>query len=171
MTAVASRSVRSSRVVIRFTKWSLCPEVANSFVLAARLFVCLWVIKMAVRISAKNDAQDSSSFFHLKNSVFLSFSKSDAMLAEFWLRLRQDRGGGSLAGLGSFRREKWREECVWVLTVVEPILLQSCGWSRTRCLPENPFQASMVSFWLLSLSSKVTFVTRREFSMGHLCPC
>ena len=38
---------------------------------------------MAVRISAKNDAQDSSSFFHLKNSVFLSFSKSDAMLAEF----------------------------------------------------------------------------------------
>ena len=33
-----------------------------------------------------------------------------------------------------------------VLTVVETILLQSCGWSRTRCLPENPFQASMVSF-------------------------
>ena len=36
---------------------------------------------MAVLISAKNDAQFSSSFFHLKNSSFLSLSNSDAMLA------------------------------------------------------------------------------------------
>ena len=81
--AVASRSQRSSNTVIKFTKLSLCPDVANSFVLAARVFTCRWVIKMAVLSSAKNDAQFSSSFFHLKNSSFESLSNSAAMLAEF----------------------------------------------------------------------------------------
>ena len=37
--------------------------------------------------------------------------------------------------------ESWMCVCVF-----ETILLQSCGWSHTRCLPESPFQASMVSF-------------------------
>ena len=82
---------------------------------------------MAVRTSAKNDAHCSSSFFHLKYSVLLSFSKSAAMF-EWVLTVAptgQDkggggrgRGGGGLAGgvlvrawedLGGKRGE--REEC------------------------------------------------------------
>ena len=102
--AVASRLQRSSSTVIKATRLSLCPDVISSFVLAARVLTCRWVIKIAVLSSAKNGGQFSSSFFHLKYSCFESLANSAAMLAVVWLRTPAGNGGKKCV-----RTYSWRE--------------------------------------------------------------
>ena len=59
-----------------------------------------------------------------------------------------------------------------VLTLVEIILLlQSLDGLEPAASRENLYHVSMMSLWLLFLPSRVTFVTEREFSLRHLCPC
>ena len=63
---------------------------------------------MAVLSSAKNDAQFSSSFFHLKNSSFESLSNSAAMLAVFCVtptpagKVKKMRADSRLLSQGTF---------------------------------------------------------------------
>ena len=143
---------------------------------------------MAVRTSAKNDAHCSSSFFHLKYSVLLSFSKSAAMF-EWVLTVAptgQEGGGGRGRGVGgpSVLVRAWevlggkrgeREECV-VLTFVEveKYLCSRGGSRKPAASRRNLLHVPVVSFrtkLALSLLTKPTFVTERISSLKHLLPC
>ena len=146
---------------------------------------------MAVRISAKNDAHCSSSFFHLKYSVLLSFSKSAAMF-EWVLTVaptgQDKRGGvggggwgvllvGFLFALGKIWAGKGgREKSVIVLTFVEveKYLCSRCGSRMPAASRRNLLHVPVVSFrtkLALSLLTKPTFVTERISSLRHLLPC
>ena len=114
------------------------------------------------------------------------FQSLPPCLTEFWLWLRQDRGGwgggraggslGSCSRLGGFRREKGgREECVVYSHWLRTILLQSWMVSKTRCLPEK--SSSRVTWCLLWTRPAFVLVHEdhlcheTDFSMRHLLPC
>ena len=141
---------------------------------------------MAVRTSAKNDAHCSSSFFHLKYSVLLSFSKSAAMFEWVLTVAPTGQEGGGVGGGGwgvplflfalGFGRERGeREECV-VLTFVEveKYLCSRGGSRKPAASRRNLLHVPVVSFrtkLALSLLTKPTFVTERISSLKHLLPC
>ena len=101
------------------------------------------------------------------------FQSLPPCLTEFWLWLRQDKGGGSGAGgggslsscsrLGGFRREKGgREECVVYSHWLRTILLQSWMVSKPAASRRNP--SSRVTWCLLR--TRPAFVLVCE---DHLC--
>ena len=150
--AVASRSQRSSNTVIKFTRLSLCPDVINSFVLAARVLTCRWVIRIAVLSPAKNGDHFSSSFFHLKYSCFESLANSAAMLAGFCVA---PAPAGKVEKMRAYLR----------------LLSQICcsrGWDL-HPLPPEFLPKCLVA---VSLSPRRSpSHTRRELSIGTCVPC
>ena len=83
---------------------------------------------------------------------------------------------GFLLALGRFSAGKGGERRVCgVLTLVENNTSAVVDGLEPAAFRRNPFHASRGVFFeqdlLLSLSAKITFVTKREFSMRHLCPC
>ena len=105
---------------------------------------------MAVLISAKNDAQFSSSFFHLKNSSFESLSNSAAMLAGFCV---------TPAPAGKVKKMRAYSRLLSQVTfaVVDVVF--------TRC-PQSSFPSVLVAVSLSSRRSPSD--TRRETLYRHV---
>ena len=107
---------------------------------------------MAVLSSAKNDVQFSSSFFHLKNSSFLSLSNSDAMLAAVFCVTPAP--AGKVKKMRAYSR------------LLSQLLLQSWMWSSpaapAELLPKCPrgvLFASVLGGHLLTQGGKLSIGT------------
>ena len=106
---------------------------------------------MAVLISAKNDAQFLSSFFHLEYSIFESLSNSAAMLAEFCVT---PTPAGKVKKMRAYSR------------LLSQLLLQSWMWSSpaapAELLPKCPrgvLFASVLGGHLLTQGGKLSIGT------------